>query len=121
MRRREFIAGLGSVAAWPVVARAQQPERVRRIGVLMSLPANDPESAARLAAFAQELQELGWIVGRNVQIDYRWVAGEADRYRRYAAELAALGPDVILSSGASATAPLQQATRTVPIVFAGAV
>jgi putative ABC transport system substrate-binding protein len=91
------------------------------IGVLMTLAADDPESAARRAAFEQELQELGWIVGRNVQTEYRWVAGEADRYRRYAAELVALAPDVILSSGASATAPLQQATRTVPIVFAGAV
>jgi putative ABC transport system substrate-binding protein len=121
MKRREFIAGLGSVAAWPLMARAQQPAQTRRIGVLMNLPADDPESAARLAAFAQELQRLGWTVGRNVQIDYRWAAGEADRFRRYAAELVALAPDVILSSGATAAVPLEQATRTVPIVFAGSV
>jgi putative ABC transport system substrate-binding protein len=94
---------------------------MRRIGVLMNLPADDPESAARLAAFKQGLQELGWTVDRNVRIDYCWAAGEADRFRRCAAELVALAPDVILSSGASAAAALQQATRAVPIVFAGSV
>jgi putative ABC transport system substrate-binding protein len=118
MRRRTFIAALGSAAAaWPLAAGAQQRERMRRIGVLMNLPADDPESAARLAAFAQGLQELGWTIDRNVRIDYRWGAGEADRYRRYAAELVALAPDVVLASGASAVAPLQQTTRTLPIVF----
>ena len=121
MRRRDFIAGLGGAAAWPVVARAQQGEQVRRIGVLSNLPADDPEALRRLAAFKQGLQELGWTVDRNVRIDYCWAAGEADRFRGYAAELVALAPDVILSSGATAAAPLEQATRTVPIVFAGSV
>ena len=121
MRRREFIAGLGGAAAWPVVARAQQPERMRRIGVLMNLAADDPEALQRLTAFKQKLHELGWTDGRNLQIDYRWAAGEAERFRMYAAELIALAPDVVLSSGATATAPLEQATRTVPIVFAGSV
>jgi putative tryptophan/tyrosine transport system substrate-binding protein len=96
MKRREFITLLGgAAAAWPLAARAQQPERVRRIGVLMSLAADDPESQARHAAFLQGLQEWGWTVGRNVQIDYRFGAGDAERIRRYAAELVALAPDVI--------------------------
>ena len=92
MKRRAFIAGLGSATAWPMVARAQQPERMRRIGVLISISANDPDAQTRLAAFVQNLQQLGWSEGRNVQIDYRWGGGEADRTRRYAAELIALGP-----------------------------
>ena len=117
MRRREFIAGLGSAAAWPVVARAQQPARMRRIGVLMNLAADDPESLTRIAAFHQGLQEVGWNIGRNVQIDYRSGLGDADRYRRYAAELVALAPDVILATGGTTVKPLLQATRTVPIVF----
>src|SRR6516164_7750186 len=117
MRRREFIAGLGSAAAWPVVARAQQPARMRRIGVLMNLAADDPESLTRIAAFHQGLQEVGWNIGRNVQIDYRSGLGDADRYRRYAAELVALAPDVILATGGATVKPLLQATRTVPIVF----
>jgi putative tryptophan/tyrosine transport system substrate-binding protein len=99
MRRREFITLLGGAAAWPLAARAQQPERTRRIGVLMNLPSDDPEGMARLAAFLQGLQELGWVVGRNVRIDYRWGTGDADRIRGYAAELVALAPDVILASG----------------------
>ena len=117
MRRRQFIAGLGSAAAWPVVARAQQPARMRRIGVLMNLAADDPESLTRIAAFHQGLQEVGWNIGRNVQIDYRSGLGDADRYRRYAAELVALAPDVILATGGTTVKPLLQATRTVPIVF----
>jgi putative ABC transport system substrate-binding protein len=119
MRRRDFIALLGSGAAgWPLLARAQQRDRIRRIGVLMSLAADDPESQARHAAFLQGLQEWGWTVGRNAQIDYRYAAGDADRIRKYAAELVALAPDVILATGSPVTAALLQATRTVPIVFA---
>jgi ABC-type uncharacterized transport system substrate-binding protein len=116
--RREFIAGLASIAAWPLAARAQQPDRVRRIGVLMSLAADDPEGKARLAAFVQELQQLGWTDGRNVRFDTRWAAGDADLSSRYAAELGALAPEVILASGGSVVRPLLQVTRTVPIVFA---
>jgi putative ABC transport system substrate-binding protein len=117
-RRREFITLLGGAAvAWPLAARAEQGERMRRIGVLQSLAADDPEGQARLAAFAQGLQQSGWTIGRNVQIDTRWAAGDAERFRRYAAELVALAPDVILAVGAAAVGPLQQATRTVPIVF----
>jgi putative ABC transport system substrate-binding protein len=118
MRRRKFITLLGGmVAAWPLAARAQQPERIRRIGVLMPLRADDPESPARVTAFAQGLQQFGWTDGRNVRIDYRWAAGDADRHRRYAAELVALAPDVILASGTASMMSLQQLTRTVPIVF----
>jgi putative ABC transport system substrate-binding protein len=118
MRRREFITLLcGAAAAWPLAARAQQPERVRRIGVLMNLASDDAEGQARLAAFHQGLQQLGWTVGRNVQIDYRWGAGNADRIRKFAAKLVALAPDVILSTGSPSVAALQQATHTVPIVF----
>jgi putative ABC transport system substrate-binding protein len=118
MKRREFISLLGgAAAAWPLAARAQQGERMRRIGVLMNLASEDAEGQARLAAFHQGLQQLGWTVGRNVQIDYRWGAGNADRIRKDAAELLALAPDVILSSGSPSVAALQQATRSVPIVF----
>jgi putative ABC transport system substrate-binding protein len=122
-RRREFITLVGGAAAmsslsWPLAARAQQSERVRRIGVLTNLVADDPESQARVGAFLQGLQEFGWAVGRNVRIDYRWGGGDADRTRRYAAEMVALAPDVILTSGSTALAPLLQATRSVPIVFA---
>ena len=118
MRRREFVAGVGSAATWPFVARAQQRERVRRIGVLMYQAADDPEAQARNAAFLQGLQEAGWAIGRNMRIDVRWGGGEADRVRRHAAELVALAPDIILASGSSTLGPLQQVTRTVPIVFA---
>ena len=118
LRRRQFITLLGgAAAAWPVVVRAQQADRVRRIGALMYLAADDPESPARVAAFARGLQELGWIEGRNIQIEYRWGGGDMDRVRRFAAELVALAPDVILVSSGSALAALQNATRTVPIVF----
>jgi putative ABC transport system substrate-binding protein len=119
MRRREFITLLGGAgAAWPLAADAQQSEKVRRIGALMYLAADDPDSPALVAAFARGLQELGWIEGRNIQIDYRWGGGDLDRVRRYAAELVALAPDVILVTSGSALAALQNATRTVPIVFA---
>jgi putative ABC transport system substrate-binding protein len=123
MRRREFIALLGSgVAGWLRVARAQEPERMRRIGVLMNLPADDAQAQARNAAFLQALQEFGWTAGRNVQIEYRWGAEIADRNREYAAELVALAPDVIVSGGGSpGLAALRRATRTVPIVFANIV
>jgi putative ABC transport system substrate-binding protein len=118
VKRREFITLLGgAVVASPLAARAQQPERMRRIGVLMPLTADDPESPVRIAAFLQGLQQWGWTDDRNVRIDTRWSAGNADDTRRYAAELAALAPDVILANGAAAVGPLQQATRTVPIVF----
>ena len=118
MRRRDFAILLGSAAvAWPLAAPAQQPERMRRIGVLMSVAADDPEGQARIAAFVHGLQQLGWIDDRNVRIDTRWGAGDADRYRSYAAELVALAPDVILASGGSVVGALRQATRTVPIVF----
>jgi putative ABC transport system substrate-binding protein len=118
MRRREFITLLGSAAAaWPRAARAQQPDRMRRIGVLISLAADDPQGQARLAAFVEGLQQLGWTDGRNVRIDARWSAGDADRGRRYAAELVALTPDVILASGGTVVGTLLQATHTVPIVL----
>jgi putative ABC transport system substrate-binding protein len=118
IKRREFITLLGSAAAaWPLAARAQQ-ERMRRVGVLMNLTADDPEASARVTAFAQGLQQLGWTAGHNVRIDYRWGAADADRSRRYAAELVALAPDVVLAAASPAVAALQQATRTVPIVFA---
>src|SRR5262245_64998179 len=121
MRRREFITLLGGAAAWPLRARAQQPERMRRIGVLEPLAIDDPEALARVTAFAQGLQQLGWTANRNVRIDYRWGAGDADRIRQQAAELAALAPDAILTVGASTTAPMLRATRTVPVVFVAVV
>ena len=115
MRRREFITLLGGAAAMPRVAYAQQG--VRRVGVLMNLAEDSAEGQARLAAFLQALQELGWTGGRNVQIDKRWGEGDPDRYRQYAAELINREPDVVLTSGGSAVLALQRATRTVPIVF----
>jgi putative ABC transport system substrate-binding protein len=118
MQRREFITLLGSAAAaWPVAARAQQADRVRRIGMLMSTAADDPDGQARIAAFLDGLQQLGWTDGRNVKIDYRWPAGDADKSRKYAAELVALAPDIILAFGSANMTSLLQATRTVPIVF----
>jgi putative ABC transport system substrate-binding protein len=117
-RRRTFIAGLGSAAAWPLVARAQQGERVRRIGVLLPVTADNTEYQARVGAFLQGLGQLGWTVGGNVLIDARWATTNAAEVRRHAVELAALAPDVILATGTSTTGPLLQATRTVPIVFA---
>jgi len=118
MRRRTFITLIGgAAAAWPLAARAQQGERVRRIGVLMNSTADDAVSQDRLTAFVQGLQELGWTVGRNLQIDYRWGAGNVERYRTFAAELVALTPDILVTVGAPAVEALQRATRTVPIVF----
>jgi putative tryptophan/tyrosine transport system substrate-binding protein len=116
MKRRAFIAGLGVAVAWPFAARAQQAERMRRIGVLMSQAADDPVAQARAKAFQQGLQQLGWTDGRNVRTDYRWAAGNVENSSKYAAELLALAPDVILAMG-SATGPVLKATRTVPIVF----
>ena len=115
--RRELLAAFGGAAAgWPLAARAQQGERVRRIGVLMNLASDDPEGQSRVTAFVQGLQQSGWSIGHNMRIDYRWGAGDAERFREHAAELLALAPDVIMVSGAAVVA-LQQITRTVPIVF----
>jgi putative ABC transport system substrate-binding protein len=120
LERRSFIALLGgAAAAWPSTARAQQAGRQRRIGVLLGLAESDPEGQARLGAFLQTLQQLDWIDGRNIQILRRYTEGDADRARAYAAELVALAPDVVLTSGASTFGLMLQATRTVPIVFAG--
>ena len=117
MRRREFITVLGGAAVWPVSARAQQPERVRRIGVLLPGAADEVEFQTRVVAFQQGLQQAGWTIGRNVRIDTRWATTDAAEIRRHAAELAALAPDVILAQGTSSVGPLLQATRAVPIVF----
>jgi ABC-type uncharacterized transport system substrate-binding protein len=117
VNRRAFIPLLGAAAAWPLAARAQQGERMRRIGVLMSHRADDPDALAMVSAFAQGLQERGWTVGGNARIEYRWGAGDLDRFRRYAAELVALSPDVVLASAGSIVGAFQQASRTVPIVF----
>jgi len=118
MKRREFITLLGgAAAAWPLAARAQQRERMRRIGLLLNLGSDDQEGQTRNAAFLQALQELGWTVGRNIRIDYRWGAGNAELYRKHAADLVALAPDIILTNGTSTIGPVLQTTRTVPIVF----
>jgi ABC-type uncharacterized transport system substrate-binding protein len=119
MRRREFITLLGgATAAWPLAVRAQQPEPMRRIGVLMNVVENDPEGQVRRAVFVQRLKELGWIEGRNVRFDFRGGAGEGDLYRQYATELVALSPDVIFATASAVVAAVQQVTRTHPIVFA---
>jgi putative tryptophan/tyrosine transport system substrate-binding protein len=117
MRRREFIAGLGA-AAWPLVARAQQPDRMRRVGVMMAFNENDPEAKAQLSGFTKGLAELGWSDGRNLRIDVRWAADSVDRMRMLANELVGLQPDVILANSTPVTAALQRETRTIPIVFA---
>ena len=119
MKRREFITLLGGVAAaWPIAARAQQGQRVRRIGVLLAATADDPQYQSRLKAFGQRLTQLGWTEGRNLRIDTRWSGGHAETTRQHAEELVALAPDVILCSGNAAVTPLLQVTRTVPVVFA---
>src|SRR5262245_6551587 len=118
MKRRTFIAGLGSAAAWPVVVRGEQPVGMRRIGVFMPYPANNTQAQARNAAFLQGLQQLGWIVGRNIQLDYRWSTGSTTDTRKDAADLIALTPEVILTSGSTGMQALFEATRKVPIVFA---
>jgi putative tryptophan/tyrosine transport system substrate-binding protein len=117
LKRRDFLTLLGGAASWPLAARAQQAERLRRIGVLMSTRADDPYGQARLVAFQQGLQKLGWSDGRNARIDTRWGENDVDRERRYAAELVALAPDVILAAGTVSAAALQRETRTIPIVF----
>jgi len=119
--RRKLITLVAGAAAWPLATRAQQPERIRRIGVLEPLAVDDPEALARVAALAQGLQQLGWTVGRNIRIEYRWGAGDADRIRQQAAELIALTPDAILTCGASTVTPMLRATRTVPVVFVAVV
>ena len=118
MRRRGFITLLGGAAvAWPLAARTQQAERMRRIAILLASAAGDSEQEARVGAFLQGLQQSGWTIGRNVRVDTRWAGVKADDIRKHAAELAALAPDVILTQADATTAPLLQATRTVPIVF----
>src|SRR3954454_1320619 len=118
MKRREFITLVGSAAAgWPLAARGQQGDRVRRVGILMGVGENDPEAQARVAAFQQGLAELNWADGRNVHIDYRCAEGDTDRIRAYAAELVALAPDVLIGNGTSALRALQDATQSIPIVF----
>jgi putative tryptophan/tyrosine transport system substrate-binding protein len=119
MHRRKLIKLVGSAAAWPLTAHAQQRERMRRIGVLTPYSGDDAEANAWLTAFAQALAQLGWTVGQNVRIDYRWGPGNAETMRKHAAELIALAPDVILASTSAAVAPLLEASRTVQIVFAG--
>src|SRR6516164_531021 len=115
MKRRTFITLLGGAAAWPLAARVQQGERMRRVGVFMNLAKDDPESKSRLAALVEGLQQLGWSEGRNLHIDIRWGSGDANSFRRQAAELVTLAPDVMIASGATLVA-LQHVTRTVPIV-----
>jgi putative tryptophan/tyrosine transport system substrate-binding protein len=121
MKRRAFIAALGGAAAWPLMARAQQPEQVRRIGVLLPFVVDDPEGRARIAAFLQGLQQSGWTDGRNVRIDIHWSVGNANEARRYVAESMVPAPDVILATGSPATGALLEATRNVPIVFVNVV
>jgi putative ABC transport system substrate-binding protein len=115
--RRKLLTALAGASAWPIAARAQQRERIRRIGVLSNLTADDPEAQARNAAFLQALAQLGWTDGRNVRIDFRWGAADAERNHRYASELVALGPDVLLATGSPTLEPLQRATRNIPIIF----
>jgi putative tryptophan/tyrosine transport system substrate-binding protein len=117
VKRRAFIAGLCGAAAWPLLAQAQQPAQMRRIGVLMGITEDDPESKRRLTSLAQGLKQLGWTVGQNIRVDYRWRSVNADDLRRYAAELVTLAPDVILANGSAAVAALLQETHSIPIVF----
>jgi putative ABC transport system substrate-binding protein len=118
VKRREFIALLGGAAvAWPLPTRAQQPQRMPRVGVLMGVAEADPEGQARIAAFRLGLTDLGWVDGRNLRIEYRWAAGDADRIREYTAELVALAPDVLIGNGTAALAALRDATRSIPIIF----
>jgi putative ABC transport system substrate-binding protein len=119
MQRREFIAGLGAAGTWPIAARAQQPQRMRRVGVLVGYDENDPVNKPLLPAFTQGLADLGWIDGRNVRIDVRWGGGDIHRIRSFAQELVGLQPDIIVTHGTPATGALQRETRTIPIVFVG--
>jgi putative ABC transport system substrate-binding protein len=118
LKRRQFITLLGGAAAWPLTARAQQADRMRRIGVLMNVAADDPDAQGNVTAFLQTLQQLGWAEGRNVRIDIRWAGGDVTEVRRHAADLIALAPDIIVNTGNAAMPPLLQMTSTVPIVFA---
>jgi putative ABC transport system substrate-binding protein len=118
MRRREFIALLsGAAASWPLAARAQQPERMRRIGVLMAHPESDPEFQNYLGAFREELRRLGWTEGRNIEIDTRWATADVESMKRFAKEVVALQPDLIVTISTPATAAMQQQTSTIPIIF----
>jgi putative ABC transport system substrate-binding protein len=119
IKRREFIAGLGSAAAWPLLARAQQPERMRRIGVLMPRDENDPVARIQVSAFTRALADLGWNDGRNVRMDLRWSGPDINRIRALAQELVGLQPDIIQSGGTAAARAVQRETRTIPIVFVG--
>src|SRR5262249_3414961 len=119
MMRRDFITVLGGAAAWPLAARAQQPERMRRVGALMNTAADSADGQAHFAAFVHGLHQLGWTDGRKARLDVRWAAGDPERIRRYATELVALVPDVILASGGTTLGPLRQVSRTVPTVFTG--
>jgi ABC-type uncharacterized transport system substrate-binding protein len=118
MRRRDFLGAVVGSATWSIAARAQQVDRMRRIGVLSGLAVHDPEAQAYIAALQQGLQEAGWTVGRNVRIDYRSIGGNAEDARKNATELVALGPDVLVATGGASIGPLFQATRSIPIVFA---
>jgi putative ABC transport system substrate-binding protein len=117
IRRREFIAGLGGAAAWPVTARGQQGGRLRRVGVLAAYAETDPEGRARIRTSIKSLTDLGWVEGHNVRLDVRWAGADIAQQGRYARELVALAPDVILVNGTTATQALRQATQTIPIVF----
>jgi putative ABC transport system substrate-binding protein len=117
VKRREFIGLLGGAAAWPLSVLAQQPEPMRRVGILITTAVNDPDGQSRLASFLKELESLGWADGRNIQFRILWGAGNPEDFRKYAAELVAFAPDVILATGSSAVEPLLQATRNIPIVF----
>src|SRR3974390_2689457 len=117
LKRREFITLLGGAAVWPLAARAQQPDRMRLVGVLMGYAENDSEAQAWVAAFREGLQKLGWTEGRNIRIDYRWSSLDAELMRRFSKELVALQPELALSSSTPTTAALLQETRTIPIIF----
>jgi putative ABC transport system substrate-binding protein len=119
MQRREFITLLGGATAWPLAARAQQGDRVRRISVLIQYDENDPEGKLRLSAFTQALADLGWTEGRSVRVDVRWGGGDINRSRAFAQELVSVQPDIIVTAGTPATVAVQRETRTIPIVFAG--
>jgi len=118
VKRREFVTVLGVAAAWPLAGHAQQPERLRRVGVLIGFPENDPAAQARVAAFAQALGRFGWVEGKNIQIDYRFAADDPTRYQTYAEELVGLAPDAILANSTPGVAALRKQTHTIPIVFA---
>src|SRR4029078_8079154 len=117
MKRREFITLLGGAAAWPLSARAQQPDRMRRIGVLMQYSERDPEGRTRAKALEPTLQQIGWRQGKNLQVDYRWADGDGDRFRAHAAELVSLGEDAIVAVSSPAVKALQRETHTIPIIF----